>query len=47
MKVEKDGIIKVVESEKDLGDYLDAGWKLYEDKKVEMPKKELFLGRDK
>lgn len=39
MRVEKDGVIKAVESERDLGDYLDAGWKLYEEQaKVEIPK---------
>lgn len=51
MKVEKDGVIKAVESERDLGDYLDAGWKLYEEKaKVEIPKEKhepFFISKDK
>ena len=36
MKVTKNGVIKDIKNEKDLGDYIDAGWKPY----VEPKKKE-------
>ena len=44
MKVTKNGVIKDIKNEKDLGDYIDAGWKPY----VEPKKKEekLFISRD-
>ena len=40
MKVEKDGIIKELEDECLLADYINAGWKEYEEKTVKSLKKE-------
>lgn len=44
MKVIKEGVIKDIENEKDLGDYIDAGWKPY----VEPRKEEkIYMSREK
>lgn len=33
MKLEKDGVVKEIVSEKEAGDYIAAGWKKVEEKK--------------
>lgn len=38
MKLEKNGIIKEIEREKEIGDYISAGWKKVESKKFIFPK---------
>jgi len=45
MKVIKDKVIKDIKNEKDLGDYLDAGWKIYQE--VKKSEDKLFIGREK
>lgn len=39
MKLIKDGVIKDIHGERDIGDYMDAGWKKYEPTEVKVPKK--------
>lgn len=45
MKVIKGEVIKDIKNEKDLGDYIDAGWKPYTEPKSEKDK--MFISREK
>lgn len=38
MKLKKGEIIKDIEREKEVGDYIAAGWEKIEDKKITFPK---------
>lgn len=39
MKLIKDGVIKDIHGERNIGDYIDAGWKKYELKEIKISKK--------
>lgn len=43
--VSKNGIVKDIKNERDLGDYIAAGWKKQEEVKAD--KEKMFINKDK